>query len=349
MFSEWEHNQPVEMTCIEKWAETGDCVSIKLAHASLARFSFKPGQFVTLGVSIDGQSEFRAYSISSQPDEAYIQLTVKRVSNGKVSTFIVDQLEVGHSVQVMKPSGAFNCLDLAPRPSEDGIAKVLLISAGCGITPVYTMVQYWINQSHPVDIEFLHVAKSAAHTIYFDQLATLDEQYAQFHLRLLLKDATGTPYPQGRLTSDWLMQRVPDLQDRQVYLCGPEHFMCDVKQWLEQAQFDMAAFHQESFTPAATPEAISETVHTEVEIEVPAFARRLTAQHGAVLADVLEQAGLPVIVACRSGICGSCKCKVTRGSVNTFSHEALTEQEVAQGYILACSSTLSENIGVDIG
>lgn len=70
---------------------------------------------------------------------------------------------------------------------------------------------------------------------------------------------------------------------------------------------------------------------------------------GQVLADVLEGAGLPLIVACRSGICGSCKCKVRQGNVSSTSLETLTPEEIEQGYVLACSSTIEADLEVQIG
>ncbi|CAH0529368.1 NADH oxidoreductase HCR [Allocatenococcus thiocycli] len=349
MFFEWQGNQPVTLRCIDKYFETHDTVSIKLAELTESLlFQFKPGQFINLGVEIDGKLEFRAYSISSVNEDDHLQLTIKRVAGGKVSNYIVDSLLLGDTVQALPPAGEFNCIDHPP-VLHDGKTKALLISAGCGVTPVFSMAKHWLNNQDEsnVDIEFLHIARSPEETIYYDRLETFGAVYPNFHLKLLLKNNEGTLHPQGRLDADWLQTLVPDFKQRTVYLCGPSQFMQDVHGYLSELGFDMANFYQESFTPAATePSAVSDET---ASVSVPDFAQTIDAQKGQVLADVLEGAGLPLIVACRSGICGSCKCKVRKGSVSSTSLETLTQEEIEQGYVLACSSTIEADLEVQIG
>ncbi|MDV6250774.1 hybrid-cluster NAD(P)-dependent oxidoreductase [Vibrio sp. EA2] len=356
MFFEWQGNQPVTLRCIDKYFETHDTVSIKLAELTESLlFQFKPGQFINLGVEIDGKMEFRAYSISSVTEDDHLQLTIKRVAGGKVSNYIVDSLLLGDTVQALPPAGEFNCIDHPP-VVQDGKTKALLISAGCGVTPVFSMAKHWLSNQNEndinVDIEFLHIARSPAETIYYDQLETFDTVYPNFHLKLLLKNREGTSHPQGRLNADWLQGLVPDLKQRTVYLCGPNQFMQDVHAYLKELGFDMANFYQESFTPAANETVTNEpdgVSNKSVSVCVPDFGHNLDAQKGQVLADVLEEAGLPLIVACRSGICGSCKCKVGKGSVSSTSQETLTAEEIEQGYVLACSSTIEDDLEVQIG
>ncbi|WP_114766900.1 hybrid-cluster NAD(P)-dependent oxidoreductase [Vibrio rhodolitus] len=342
---------PATLRCIEKWFETDDCVSLMLASEESHQFDFKPGQFVTLGVNIGDSTEYRAYSISSLPGQSCLQLTVKRVEGGKVSNYIVDQLAVGNEVECLAPAGEFNNIDCLPR-KLDGQNKVLLISAGCGITPVFAMAQAWLaeeNGGNETDITFLHIARNIEQTIYFDKLETLAASHSNFNLQLLLKEARESDYPQGRLSAEWLETLVADFKQRTVYLCGPNQFMLDTASYLEQLGFDMSQFHQESFTPVQTEQTISAQEEGEqVRIELPSLGQSLEASRGALLADALEQGGVPIIIACRSGICGSCKCKVKVGQVESSSHSPLTEEEIAQGYVLACSSTLCDDVTIEI-
>ncbi|WP_394209501.1 2Fe-2S iron-sulfur cluster-binding protein [Enterovibrio calviensis] len=366
MFNEWQQNQPVHMMCADKWHETADTVSIKLNVPSQpVSYAFKPGQFVSLGVEINGKTEYRAYSLSSVPDDDSLQLTIKRVDGGVVSNHILDNLNIGDRVSVLKPVGEFNCVDFPPKANIDEPPKVLLISAGCGITPVYSMAKYWLQHQHHsqqgVDIEFLHVAKDTAHTIYFDQLEKLHANHETFSLKLLLKNAGDTLHPQGRLSQAWLTTLVPDLHSRSVYLCGPVAFMADVRSYLEAEHVDMTHFHEESFIPSlhkpmpnhapenVSEEAIRDLAGSGVRVHIPAFGQTVEAQLGATLADVLEDAGLPIIVACRSGICGSCKCKVTSGNTQSTSFETLSAEDIEQGYVLACSSVIQSNVDIHLG
>ncbi|MGO1298098.1 MAG: 2Fe-2S iron-sulfur cluster-binding protein [Vibrio sp.] len=353
MFFEWHGQQPVMLRCIDKYYETYDTVSIKLADCTEPRqFQYKPGQFVTLGVSIDGHMEYRAYSISSPSHEPYLQLTIKRVSGGKVSNYIIDTLQVDDTVQVLPPTGSFNCID-SPPTYHKGQAQVLLISAGCGITPVFAMAQHWLNQAtpadRPADIVFLHSARSPEATIYYEQLEMLDAVYDNFHLQLLLKNRDGTQHTQGRLRESLLQALVPNLWQRSVYLCGPSQFMQDVATYLQALGCDMANVYQESFMPTSHSHAKAEHASSTVQVTVPDYAQTINAQPGQLLADVLEEAGLPIVTACRSGICGSCKCRVQHGEVSSLSQETLSEEEIAQGYVLACSSTINSDVEVGLG
>ncbi|MGR5131935.1 FAD-binding oxidoreductase [Vibrio alfacsensis] len=347
MFFEWQGSQPVTLRCVDKYHETPDAVSLKLADLSESLlFEFKPGQFINLGVEIDGKMEFRAYSLSSLSGEDCLQLTIKRVEGGKVSNYILDKLLIGDTLQALPPTGEFNCIDHPPA-FHDGKKKALLISAGCGITPVFAMAKHWLNNHEEVDVEFLHIARSRQETIYFDLLETYHAAYPDFHLKLLLKHGGETPYPEGRLNVEWLLKLVPDVKQRTVYLCGPNQFMHDVQDYLNELGFDMGNFYQESFTPARNEDIeVSDEIAT---VSVPDFAQSINAKKGQVLAEALESAALPLIVACRSGICGSCKCKVRKGSVSSTSLETLTPEEIEQGYVLACSSTIESDLEVQIG
>jgi len=110
--------------------------------------------------------------------------SVRWLVRGKVSNFIIDSLLIGDTVQALAPAGEFNCVDHPPR-EFDGQRKALLISAGCGVTPVFAMAKHWLSNEMNVDIEFLHIARSAQETIYFDHLSTCQSAYAHFHLKPL--------------------------------------------------------------------------------------------------------------------------------------------------------------------
>lgn len=343
MTFEWPNGKPSTLVCVDKIQETPDSVSIKLAAENKQSFDFKPGQFVSVGIEIAGKLEYRAYSISSLPQQDMLQLTVKRVEGGKVSNHIIDTLTVGDTVQCLAPTGDFNCIDHQPRNN-----KALLISAGCGITPVYAMARYWLSQQPDVDIAFVHIARCASETLFLSTLEQLDCEYSNFHLHLLLKDATDTAYHQGRFDANWLVKLVPDFAQRTVYLCGPEQFMLNSKGYLQQLQFDMSEFYQESFTPVTSSQP-EQSDNQQATVTVESFGKIFQAKHGATLADSLEAEQLPIIIACRSGICGSCKCKVIEGSVNSTSSDPLTAEEIEQGYVLACSSTIDGDLAIEIG
>lgn len=341
-----DFDTPVALVCTEKWYETPDTVSFVLACPENARrFHFKPGQFASLGFEIDGQIEYRAYSISTLPKQTMMKFTVKRVEGGKVSNHVIDTLSPGDRVQLLKPQGAFNNVDCSHR------GRVALISAGCGITPVMSMAVDWLSRGG-VDIVFIHIARDVLNTIYYEELLHLNTVHPSFHLKLLLKQAGDSEHMQGRLDQDYLLKLCPDILERTVYLCGPERFMQDVTSYLDHIGFQMSDCYQERFSATAigmnSPQPAAKDGNASVTVEVPGFGVSAEAQEGDSLLDVLESAGVPVIAACRSGICGSCKCRVEQGQIEFSSQETLSEAEIRDGYVLACSSRIRSDLKVSL-
>ena len=152
------------------------------------------------------------------------------------------------------------------------------------------------------------------------------------------------------VSTEVIQQLYPDLKERTIFLCGPVGFMKAVENIAQETDFDMANFFQESFTPAADnkqQDQISSGASTEsVMLYVPDFAVERKVAQGSTLLELLENNGVPIIGACRAGVCGSCKCKVTKGSVKSTSTETLTAAEIEQGFVLACSSTVEGDITV---
>lgn len=346
MFFNWHEKDYSTLVITDKYCETSDTVTLRLTDIDESTlFEFKPGQFINVGVEIDGKLEFRAYSLSGISGVDYLQITVKRVDGGKVSNYLIDHILPGDTLYSYAPRGDFNCIDHPPVKFQNQ-TKALLISAGCGISPVIAMARHLLDGEPRVDVTFLHIARSPAETIYLDLLETMDSAYENFHLRILLKRQEHTQYHEGRLDRKWLLRLVPDLPEQTIYLCGPTQFMKDVETYLTELNFDMSRFYQESFTPSES--IITSSSNKSVNVSVPAFGKQIEATQGEILTDVLEREGLPIIIACRSGVCGSCKCKVTEGSVTVTANSVLTPDELAQGYTLACSSTLDDSLSVEL-
>lgn len=109
----------------------------------------------------------------------------------------------------------------------------------------------------------------------------------------------------------------------------------------------MDLFHKESFDPAE-PEPDVEAGAAEYQLTAAQFGKTAVIRDGETLLSVLEAAGVPVVGACRSGICGSCKCKVASGEVESSSQSTLTEDDIAAGYVLACSSKVRSDLAVEL-
>jgi NADH oxidoreductase Hcr len=341
---------------VKRELETHDSMSFTFAAADQTLFDFKPGQFVTLAVEIDGKTHYRAYSISSVPQQKQLRLTIKRVPDGLVSNWLADNLAIGDNLSALNIAGQFNSSDCQHK------AKLLLVSAGCGITPVMSIAKTLLAQDSDADIEFLHCARDKDNVIFHAEMQTLTAQHSNFKVQLLLENSDGfatfsrennsnaLAHQTGMVSKDVIQQLYPDLQDRTIFLCGPVGFMKAVENIAQESDFDMANFFQESFTPAADnkqQDNITSGASTaSVMLYVPDFAVEKEVAQGSSLLELLENNGVPIIGACRAGVCGSCKCKVTSGEVKSTSSETLTAAEIEQGFVLACSSTVEGDVTV---
>ncbi|WP_417883621.1 2Fe-2S iron-sulfur cluster-binding protein [Vibrio rumoiensis] len=354
---EWPDNQPATFICQRKWQETPNCVSVTLVadnQNSETVFDFIPGQFITLGIEVEGKTEYRAYSLSSMPHQSELQLTIKRVDGGKVSNYIVDSLQEGQTVSVLKPAGEFHI----EQPHGD---HIVLLSAGCGITPVMSMAKTLLaDKTDTTDIHFIHAATELEQVIYHQELLEMAASHERFHFDVMLENALGSEYLEGRLTQAALKQYCPDIAERSAFLCGPIGFMSAMQENLSELGMNMDNFYQESFTPAESeqPEVMLEPgvilnsnadkaqAISNATVFVPAFGAQAEAKVGSALIDALEAAKVPVIAACRSGICGSCKCRVVKGEFTRTSTATLTEDEIDNGFVLACSCQVESDVEV---
>ncbi|MGS0679568.1 FAD-binding oxidoreductase [Shewanella sp. 125m-7] len=355
---QWQSGEH-QLVCVEKWNETHDVISFRFQAATPVKFHFKPGQFLTLLLEINGEKIARSYTISSSPSRPYsIVLTIKRIEGGKVSNYLADNLEVGHMVRALGPDGAFNLVDIQAD-------KYLFLSAGCGITPMYSMSRWLTDTEMGPDVNFLHSAKSMSDLIFESSIAQMAKRSAKFKLNYVLEEVSdqASAYidsQAGRLNADNLVRLVPDFKTRTVFVCGPEPYMQAVKALLESLDFDMQQFHQESFGTFKGDSAelsAAKEQGTDISSDINSGAsgfmlsigdkiRALSADQ--TVLDGIEAEGLPILAACRSGVCGACKCKVVEGETESTSQMALTPDEIAQGFVLACSTKLKSNVTLEL-
>ncbi|QUN04927.1 hybrid-cluster NAD(P)-dependent oxidoreductase [Shewanella yunxiaonensis] len=343
--NDWQTGE-LRLICTARWQETTDVVSFRFRAAEPIKFRFKPGQFITFHLEIGDSLFHRSYTISSSPSRPHsLTVTIKRVEGGKVSNYLLDNLQPGHSLLASGPYGDFNLIDI---PAE----RYLFLSAGCGITPVYSMTRYLTDTLGPdADICFIHSARTAADTIYRDSLHAIAEHYAGFSLGVLVQHELVLPQSErgqwlsGYLDAERLLQLAPDFLDRTVFVCGPERFMNACKSLFEALGFDMSRYHQESFGMEVSPSLKAAVGSYSLQVD----GNETSLDGTQTLLEGIEALQLPIIAACRSGVCGACKCRVVEGDVASDSQQTLTADEIASGMVLACSSRPLSDIKLALG
>ncbi|MFT6927517.1 MAG: NADH oxidoreductase Hcr [Psychromonas sp.] len=330
------------LICIKRIEETLDSATFEFKKADDTLFEYQAGQFLTFEVDVAGELQYRAYSLSSTPSQPQsVAVTIKRVPGGKVSNYLLDNLQSGIALPAMAPAGEFTLQDNPTTP------ELLLMSAGSGITPCMSIARWLLDTKQQVNIHFIYSARSEADIIMADTLKALDAQYDNFRLTRILETTDNSDDLHGRLDLDMFEKLVPERHGRTIFICGPAPYMQAVELVAKQSGFDMALFHKESFVPAANDDQISAESVLSYQAVAPQYGKNFTVAENQSLLEALEAAGVPVIGACRSGICGSCKCKVT-GEVKSTSQATLTAEQIAQGYVLSCSTKAYSDLVVEL-
>jgi glycine betaine catabolism B len=385
----WSGN--LDCRCCRIIDETPDVKTFSFIAEPGILFHFQPGQFVRLAVEIEGQQVIRPYSISSSPTRPYhLSITIKRVPNatddapaGLVSNWMHDQFKVGDRLQLLGgPMGRFTCLPQEPPRLPP--SKMLLISAGSGITPMMSMSRWVQDQLIDCDVVFLHSARSPEDLIFQRELELMDAQMPNFRLAVTVTQRSlGQPWMglTGRISEAMLSLVVPDWSERSVYICGSQGFMSAVKTTLTEMGFPMEKYQEESFGGAPTPVATQRSpmqqeiaklaaansptqlpvqpltityktpklIDTKSQVSVTFMQSGCSVETDGkttVLA-LAEEAGVAIASACRMGACGACKVRINQGNVAyATTPQAITVTEQAEGYALACIAYPSDAIEV---
>jgi ferredoxin-NADP reductase len=271
-------------------------LTIRVGHGGQPH---RAGQWVRIGVQIDGAWQFRAYSITSvaDGDPGVLSITVKAAVDGRVSPHLVHQTRPGTTVRLDSPSGEF-CLPAAP-PS-----RALFLTSGSGVTPVMGMLRTLDACRSMPDAMHIHSARRREDVIFGDELRSMAREHPSYRLH---EQHTATD---GRFSLDRLDQLCPDWQQRDVWACGPVGQLDEIeKHWADAGLSDR--LHVERFQASilATPDTAGGPV------QFTKTGRDADAPAGQPLLEVGEAAGVAMPSGCRMGICFSCVAPLRSGQV----------------------------------
>lgn len=279
-----------------------------------------PGQYVRIGVEVDGVRHWRAYSLTHGPrPDGHISVTVKAVPDGLVSTHLVRAAEPGTLVHLEQAAGEFVL------PPAGG--RFLFVTAGSGITPVIGMLRNLfpvtaggvlrLPRSADFDIVVLHVAPSEPDSIFRRDLQALHDAGA---IRLVARYDD----EHGVLDVDRLEELVPDLRDRATYACGPAGLLDALEAHHADRGLDLQT---EQFRVSHVEPGEGGTVTF-------ADGRSLDADGATPILDVAEQAGVLMPSGCRMGICYGCVLPLREGAVRDLRDGAVTTAAEGDGVIV---------------
>jgi stearoyl-CoA 9-desaturase NADPH oxidoreductase len=279
--------------------ETADTVTV-LIRPGHEWMGHRPGQYLRIGVVIDGVHHWRAYSLTSEPGrtDGCISITPKLVDAGKVSPYLVRQARPGDVVRLGGVEGTF----VLPEPVP---SKLLFISAGSGITPIMSMLRSLHRDDALHDVAHIHSARTADDVIFADRLREIDEAHAGYRLKLRL---TGE---QGRIAPADLERLCPDWRQRHAFLSGPaemleamsEHWQReDVAELLSMERFQPMIGGDPGGGEGGSVRFARSGVEAECDGATPILVGG-------------EEAGAVLPFGCRMGICHTCVGRLCAGEV----------------------------------
>jgi len=283
---------------LEVRRETVDSATLVIKPGWGFSFDYEPGQYVGIGVLMDGRWRWRSYSLTSSPVKGArtITITVKAMPEGFLSTHLVGGLAPGTIVRLAAPQGNFVMPDPAP-------ASVLFITAGSGITPVMSMLRTLARRDQITNVVHLHSTPTESDVMFAAELAALQDSHDGYSVRLR---STRT---EGRLDLSRLGEEVPDWGQRQTWACGPEGMLNDAERVWSAAGIP-ERLHLERF--AVSKSAVHGRGGT---VEFARSGKTVTVDAATPLMDAGESAGLQMPFGCRMGICQSCVVSLVDGHV----------------------------------
>jgi len=311
-------------------------------------FRYMPGQFITLELPVADEPIMRTYTLSSSPSRPFsISVTVKAQADSIGTRWMFDNLGVGARLKAYGPGGDFS------HHTHPG-AKYLFLSAGSGITPMMSMLRWFSDCAPGTDVTFVNCARRPEDIIFRKELELLNSRMPGLSLAFIVEERSpreGWSGHMGRVDAVRLPLLAPDFHEREIFCCGPEPYMRAVREMLQSAGFDMAFYHQESFgAPPAEPvsppfaEAQTEAAEQAAPVqEVVPVHFSLSEVDGECLPGqtVLQAArasGVRISAACEFGLCGTCKVRKISGEVEMNHNGGILDDEIAEGFILACCS-----------
>lgn len=331
---------PLRIERVDRLCDDAVAVTLSATPEDRCRFGFVPGQHLV--VRRPGTDARRTYSLSNAPGEP-MRIGVRRVVDGEVSCWLVEQARPGDVLEAQPPTGRFTLGETAPGEHH------VLVAAGSGITPVLSIAGTLLRD-RDAEVSLLLADRTSASAMFVDEVAELKDRWptrlAVTHL--LSREPRDSELLSGRLDAgrfaEVLDALVPWQGAHGYWLCGPWPMVTALREVLAERGVPGRLVHSELFfvedtpppppaRPVAGPEVLMTVTLERRTTEVPIT--------GGTVLDSVRAARAEVPFACRGGVCGTCRALVVEGEVDMTRNYALEADEVVAGYVLTCQSHLA--------
>ena len=334
--------------------ETNDSVhiSFEIPAGLKHEFSFRQGQYLNVRFVLGNEDLRRSYSIVNAPseDNSELEILVKHLEGGKVSTYLNQELQIGDEVEVLAPQGHFYThYNAANEKVYVGLA------AGSGISPVLSNIKEALYQEPKSNAWLFFSNKSFNDIIFHKQIDELVEKF-NGRLKVIYLLSREKHYEEelfeGRICApklEELFVRFPEIPVREAtyFICGPSEMIKSISQYLGkekkvpslQVMYEYYAAPDDEANNAEMSEEFKKIPNIEsfvtLIIDDDEYAIHLNSKKESILDKALKD-NLPVPFACKGGVCCTCKAQVMEGEVFMEKNFALTDEEVERGMVLTC-------------
>lgn len=337
---------------VESLCDDAVAVTFDVPEDLREEFDFRPGQSLMLSRTVDGVEHRRSYSICA-PVGARPRVGVREVSDGLFSSWLVHEVKAGDRIDVQGPTGTFHA-----DPAAGG--RHVLIAAGSGITPMLSIAAS-VLANPDAEVVLLYGNRRTRSVMFAEEIADLKDQYgSRFDvIHVLSREPREVELFSGRLDADRLREildyvvATPEIDH--FWLCGPFGMVTDAQQVLGDLGVAKENVHAELFYVDDVPPP--QEKHREPGVTGPSSEVTITLDGRSVtgtlpqdesILDSGEQLRSDLPFACKGGVCGTCRAKVTSGDVDMRRNYALEDNEVAAGFVLTCQTfPLSDTVTVD--
>jgi ring-1,2-phenylacetyl-CoA epoxidase subunit PaaE len=332
-------------------------VRLELPEQLRETFTFRAGQHLTFRREFGGEEVRRNYSVCVSPSEGVLKIGVKKIAGGVFSGWVNDELKAGDELEVMAPHGSF-CWAFDEAARRDYVA----FAGGSGITPILSLIKTALAMEPHARFTLFYGNRTSPGVMFLEEIAGLKDRYLDrfsvFHF--LEEEEEEIELFNGRLdrakAEEILSTLVNPKNVDAFFICGPGPMMDAIEEALAAKGVDKPRILIERFTtgPLSAAQAAAARVLEEkaagLRMSVTLNGRRMQVAFDPEKHSILDNvraAGLPAPFACKGGVCATCRAKVTAGEVSMKVNYGLSEQEIADGYVLTCQATpLTEGVAL---
>jgi ring-1,2-phenylacetyl-CoA epoxidase subunit PaaE len=331
---------PLRVAGVQRLCDDAAAVTFEVPPELAEEYAFAPGQSLTLRRIVDGREERRSYSICA-PAGGRLRIGVREVAGGLFSGWLVRGVRPGDEVEVLPPTGAFT-----PDLATPGYH--VLVAAGSGITPVLSVAASVL--AHPdAQVALLYGNRRTDTVMFAEELADLKDAH---HTRLdlvhvLSREPREAELFTGRLDAAKLRTLLPLLVEVAAvdhwWLCGPFGMVTDAQAVLAELGVPRSRVHQELFyvedvAPEPTRHVDAAVEGAEVTVVLDGRSTVVAVPSGTTVLEGAQRVRPDLPFACKGGVCGTCRARLTAGEVDMRRNFALEKSELDAGFVLTCQS-----------